>query len=530
MKKRIVVVVVAVVLMLTACGKPKDEQTRPEGSSGYTKYRYYANKKDEKIVQEVYENLITEKYYEMCDEEGKMATSLRSYYDETGKNIQKSVSWGPNDPAVVREYDKRGRLVSETTMYEDETARKIVTTGFVCPEVYINYDMNPIFENVPVLCILQREINTASITTTYTYKGDSYDYSSVRTVTAEGTVLASLELGEGGMLLSEKLDGDNLQYEETYNAADRTAAFQGVIEGERFTGEKRYDAEGRFELISLDAMDEYLHSEVRYEYEGDTHWESTWYQEYEVVFENGEIAAQIGEQLIGKKDSGKKGLHLMYRRQLDPDGRLLVNESYEFDERTGKDVLMFRSTLEVSPDGKTEIVKTRNYWSVDSRVRDEYSEYEERTEYTETETITTFIYDGEVTEIQRVSEPEIPEIAGKVRYTVTETGPESDAPYVTEQYEVCIMDYYSPWWEKWIVYSKTETVGGIKNKIVTATFDEEGHLKEVETHGPVDEYQSYDEDTVFYDEYDAKGRMLKRREVWKSTKMEIITEWEYWEA
>ena len=521
MKKVFCVIVVAAVLMLAACGKKKEEDKRPEGSYGFTKYRYFANAEDNKIVVEEYENLITESFHQVCDNDGKMSSAVRAYYDDTGEHLLKTVEWGATSPAIAKEYDEKGRLLSEKTMFVDETGRTIISNGFQCPNAYIQYSMKPLFGMYLHLQYfspwqLMNTIPSASIVTTYTYKEDSYAYASICSATEEGKVIASLELGEGEIVLSEKLDGDRMQYEETYNEAERTARFEGTIGELKFVGGKRYDAEDRCTLLALDYLNDGIHYEIQFEYEDDGYWENTLFRNFTVTFDNEEAARQAGLMFGDNESPDDEKMHLLYRKKYDSQGFEIISEEYTTRASDGEDTLSFRSTTEHSQDGNRVVSKSRYYWNPE--ISNEYLDTDVIVEYSGNERITTFLSNGEVSSIERVIEEEIPGIVGNVRHTTEE----SDG-FVRETYELSLSDYFNPTRVNLVTYSSFFSEGDVKVKTVSGKFDEEGHLSEVERHS------EEDNDTVTYEEYDAKGRLCKTREVWKSIDSEIITEWEYWD-
>ena len=92
----------------------KEEDTRPNGSYGYKKYRYREEKEKEKILLEEYENLVTETVRNTYDELGVLISTYHAFFDETGEHLLKDISRTIGVTVVTKEYDSLGRCIVET--------------------------------------------------------------------------------------------------------------------------------------------------------------------------------------------------------------------------------------------------------------------------------------------------------------------------------------------------------------------------------------------------------------------------------
>ena len=245
-----IIIVAALVLAMTACGKGGDDRKEeikrfePFGCRKYSTVTDVVSSKvgERKLVGE-YENLGTESTL-ITYADGKTTGITKWYYDETGKKLLKQVVWSEGNATEASEWDTNGRLISYLRKIEDDNPSEDYLSIPLEYDTYESRDylVGRIGGNV---CT---DGNLKELRTEYTYRGDTDEIATIRTVTDRGEVVAYLERGEGDIVLSESWVGpEQMRYDEVYDAATRTG--HGVeLDGEGSISvsiDKTYDESGR---------------------------------------------------------------------------------------------------------------------------------------------------------------------------------------------------------------------------------------------------------------------------------------------
>lgn len=574
------IVLVVLVVSLTACGREKkEEDTRPNGSYGYKKYRYREEKEKEKILLEEYENLVTEAVRNTYDELGVLISTYHAFFDETGEHLLKDISRTIGVTVVTKEYDSLGRCIvekicgdaesgAENTVkgqtylenYSEVAGWRVSTNGLPLPIQYQAFCSNSL-TGIPsyiayglFLGQLMTEPSVKEIRTTYSYRGDTEEITGLRTM-SQDTVIAELELGDGGVVLKETVHAVDLQYEEIYDPSENKATFRGNTDEGSFRGVKEYDSEGRCLSINFYGVD------YRME-QGDTGDRDTNYR-YETTFsykDDGYIQEEA-EYLVNGE--GEPERHLLKHKEYAGNGLLVFSENYTEDEN-GILRVQTQEIYEYAEGGELTKISVRYYWDE----TDGYAMIYEF-EYTENGVISRY-YEGsydageyhlDTKKEDRYEYYDDPSKKGKLLH-ITMTGEEIYAAMrddydllsvnrgsmVAEANAIALQnDYDLPkqdlgvaaagldtWFtsfieeENWVLYSYVISDGGLNVKTIQSKFDDEGRLRELEWQ------ENYDNSTgeagsVFRNEYDEQGRLHISREEIKSVNATIITEWEYWD-
>ncbi|MBR7020537.1 MAG: hypothetical protein IKI15_05735 [Lachnospiraceae bacterium] len=252
MGRKLIVIIVsaALVLAMTACGKGGDdrkEENKRFEPFGWQKYRkvtdVISGKVGERRLVGEYENLGTESTL-ITYEDGKTTGITKWYYDETGEKLLKKVVWSEGNATEASEWDTNGRLISYLRKIEDDNPSEDFLS---IPMEYDTYESRDyLVEKIGGNVCTDSDVK--ELRTEYTYRGDTDEIATIKTVTDRGEVVAYLERGEGDIVLSESWVGSlQLRYDEVYDAVTRTG--HGVeLDGEGGVSaniDKTYDEYGR---------------------------------------------------------------------------------------------------------------------------------------------------------------------------------------------------------------------------------------------------------------------------------------------
>ena len=550
MRKTVAWIVLAALLVsLTACGRKKpEEDPRPAGSYGYKKYRYYEGKEKEKVLLEEYENLVTEATRNTYDEFGELRSSCREYFDETGEHLLKDVYREVGLTVVTKEYDTLGRCISETIAFDEEADADTIALGLEMPVFYLLYCSKSLV-GIPVYSVYgdfrfrlvtgrDTGPEVKELRTTYSYRGDTVEIIGAHSTTDQGVTVGDLEMGDGDIALKESLLTGDLQYEEVYDPSENKASFHGTTEDVEFQGVKEYDSEGRCERIEFNSR-EYMpffaeEREYGYRYETTFLYNEDGYQKEEAEY------VTNGDENLER--------HLLNRSKYNRDGAMILNEGYAEDENDVQQ-LRSQSILEYTEDGNLLRWISRFCWENSYYERREEIEYTDRGFISriceETNDHKTFIT-SDISEEVRVEHLDDPEKKGEHLHITLyreDDAIEAYAVAVPNEYNLPDEDFgavgdsfaswvlYSNFFEgkKWMLYSCVISNGGLNVKTISSEFDEDGRLREVEWQADYDGANRDNSDSVFHDEYDEQGRLCRSRELMKSVNKAIITEWEYFD-
>ena len=304
MNRKIIAVVLMLVLTVASTSCKHDKKNTKE-KNGYRVYRIVTDesgKSGERELIEEYEDLIserTEKEYE----DGELVRLVKWYYDSTGEHLLKKVEWQDRYPTVSDEYDERGRLVCHSEKKEDNNPTE---EQIRLPADCIDYEdreyLKEYFDG-------RWRRSFEELKTEYTYRGDTEEIATIKSVTESGETIYSLERGDGDIILSTMWLGDEkAHYEGKYDSGERKTVLsyfntEGLPSG--YT-EMDYDDSGRCTRIVRYSGEMDLTSETHVEFHSD-----------------GSSVAIFTCYDYPDEFSGET------RYSYDEDGRLLLVEQYE---------------------------------------------------------------------------------------------------------------------------------------------------------------------------------------------------------
>lgn len=488
MGKKVLAVLLAVVLAagMTACrggGKesapePEKEKHEPNG------YRVYLTTTDldgnviqNHVLAAEYEDLFTERtlkeYYMDTNE---LESLVRWYYDESGETLLKRVRWTADEAYLTQsdEFDSKGRKIRESSKQEHEEAP--IQQSPVLPEEYEEYMTSYSVINSFWGYYLELE-DVKELKTEYTYQGDTEKLAGMKTVTENDDLIATVELGEGEIILSLKFSDLTARYEEVYHPGEHIGTWE-LYRKDMWsdnadwelclTGEKEYNESG---LCMLETV--YVNSEngTREKSEEKTYTHDT---------EGRLTKVTVDEYNWGEKVPYSAETYTYYNSGA---------KATALWEYMGEDVTL-------------ETVKEEEY--------DETGETVVEREYSK----------GRISKEILTEYVEEPGIAGRVRKSTWNTYTNGILDQTDEWYEVSMFNGIEE--DEWVTYRSVSVKGKYKTETNESTFDSEGHLVKVNT----GEFSSL--------EYDTRGRLVKQEwvagigENGESEKLELV--YEYWEG
>ncbi|MBP5230696.1 MAG: hypothetical protein ILO68_03115, partial [Clostridia bacterium] len=240
--------VIVLAVVSTACGKGETDKEKYTGKK--RGFRVYVTEKvngvvtSERQLRREYENLGTERTETQYDSEGNVRGLTKEYYDSSGEHLLKKVVWEDGYPTESYEYDLDGRIVREAVKFEHpEDFKSEAALSF--PLIYFQLSQKEFLwiTGLPSYA----DTGVTELKTEYTYFDKSDRLKKVTTVSGDGTVLASFEMGEEDIVLSGFVSGvDNRGYEETYDPDTNTGRCVWITYGmDDRNGVKTYDESGR---------------------------------------------------------------------------------------------------------------------------------------------------------------------------------------------------------------------------------------------------------------------------------------------
>ena len=524
MRKRIIAIVLVLVLIIatTACGK-EEETKKPAGKpSGYRRYvcelDSSGNAVGERMLREEMEDMVSERtYIEYYAEEQQPSEIVKWYFDDSGEHLLKTVKWSFSTyyPTESYEYDWQERLIRHSQKNEGDNLDYYEgeLDYLKIPSEALSYqkktNINPRTEDSDL------RVKARELITEYTYKGDSDQLATMRTVTEDGTEVFRLELGEGDIVLSAVLSGSNTSsYEETYIPEEqrsiwtyRTFAYTYDDNGiehetpELYSGEREYDKSGRCTCsreYRVENEERELCKEVEFTYNEDGMVEVVSFFEYE-----------------GWGDT-------RYTRWYDPDCKMLRVEA-EYIPYYEQPYICYIETYTYHSNGElaTDTYCQRDYDTGEMEV-DSEREYNENGEL-----VARRDYSGKNLCYEKLMNYiKVPGVANTVRHTITRFYAAGINYSTEETYEVCTIDGSE---KEWITYynehsykNPDDTSSSPPDVTVTdkGVFDSDGHLLKIVSEN---EYRNYTY------EYDSQGRLCREINIWQDDGGYEYT-YEYWEG
>ncbi|MBO4651792.1 MAG: hypothetical protein J5649_00540 [Lachnospiraceae bacterium] len=486
---------------------PTATPTPAKKASGFRMYeRSMSGTINDQFLKGEYEDLITERTYKTYSSDGEILELKQWYYDDTGEHLLKMVEWeaAGNTPSRTYEYDLKGRLVCFTEKFEGKHTR--FDGGLDLPkEYYACAEKEYIYARDDMVETLEPDIS--ELRTEYAYREDTGELVSIKSYADEEQV-CSLELGEGDIILSEKLRGRRgSSYEETYNPETRKgtwSAREDDSRGERyvreFTGEKEYDESGRctrnVTYVNINGEESLIEDTVIvYDEEG--------------ALATTNIPNGTPGSLVGIPYDVT--LYVMKTvSRYDHNGRQMKTEEYVIYD--GEMVPYAAETCTRNADGSVASI-TREVYNFDQM---KMCVVEEETYNDVGELICQRSYDpdnGALCYDKTISYTSDPEVAGTVRLEVENgyVSPYREESMREEEYQVCMRDEFGN--DLWVTYLFSGPVGERKY----GTFDAEGHMIR------------YEDGYWDIKEFDTQGRILLKH---ASDSEGIMRKYiyEYWEG
>ena len=502
MYRKITALALAIVLSVvtTACGKGETKTKVPLKKQGF---RIYASEMKQGIVsgerklRREYEDLGTEQTDTQYDDDGAVTEINKCYYDDTGELLLKQVIWEKSSPTKSYEYDRNGHIIRESSKIENPEEEPL--RGLYLPIGVFQFSGKKyLYVDFPS----SSSSDVTELKTEYTYFGDSSRVKSVKTITDDGTVVASFEMGEGDIVISGFLTNGDEQYEETYDPVTGTGTWKYMIYGVvDESGVKTYDSAGR--CVSCTAYSDtwkYLVKEtsVTFDEEG-THAVTKY---YDSDSEEGNLLSHMTELLYDKDERETYLLDMLY----DEDGSVSYGE---------------RRYITYYGNGEEETVSIERWDDETQKMEMDYEiTYDDAGEVIDSYMYGSFGIPGKLSSEKHVRIVDDPAVAGKVKcetttYYVDKAGGLKYDTLTVEQYDVCMTNEYGK--DEWYQYLEVRTRDGDRTEYLTGTFDSDGHLVETEN-----EYSN----TI---EFDQQGRIFREKydNNWEGS---IVTlEYEYWE-
>ena len=521
--KKITAVVLTVVLAacLTACsGGAKDPEKEKEKRkpSGYRCYLIEdPQKPDDRVLVSEYEDLVTEVTYKTYSsyDDHELESVTRWYYDENGEYLLKRVDWSASDSMVTTstEYDTKGRKIRYSEKQEHES-----TADQEKPKIALEYVKY--LPSATDYYYYNAGNDVKELVTEFTYKGDSDKLASMRTVTDSGKEVATVELGDGDIVLFRKFETLIWRLEERYDPDKRTGVWyyynrdypdpentESEEEWERYSyGPNEYDESGRIVRSQMYLFDyystiPYLSEEIVYSYETD-----------------GTVTKTTKNYDALGQDVGAEGTE-----KLDSEGRVLYDLDIVYNS-DGSLAFKAERTYTYHDNGVTASQLERRYNESQKEmctvIDDEFDEGGN--------TIASRSYDsaGNLTEEFTTVDVKTTDIAGKTRCRIW-TAYDREIDYKT--YEVYDIQMSMPCgfedWirtpygtSEWYVYRTvtTDWYGDATANDYNAKFDADGHLLKVDTNLG-----------LTYVEFDTQGRIIH---CFEGGNCEWEYEYEYWEG
>ena len=498
-KMTAVALAIVMIIVTTACGKGGTDRKVPLKKQGFRIYKT-ENKQgivaqERKLIKEL-EDTGTERTFKEYDDDGNVTELVKWYRDDSGEHLLKQVIWNINSPTYSYEFDANGRTIREYKKIEkpeEELLKHLsLPTGIfqhTAKKFLYVYFSDRVGSDV------------TELRTEYTYFGDSERLKTIKTVTNDGTVVASFEMGEEDIVISGFIRNDDESYEETYDPDTNKGTWKHLAYGEVFeSGTKTYDSSGRCVYYSA-------YSDTR----------QYLMEETSAVYDD-EGAQSVTRKFDYDKDAGYLLSHET-RRMYDGDGyeTYVIDQSYDEDGRVTYGEAYHRT---YHKNGKKATVKYESWDDESQEMVLKYEEsYDEDGELTDSYTYGFFGNDGKLSYETHIVLIDAPDVAGKVKHKTVSYYPDKvgDLDYntlIVEEYNVCMTDEYGR--DDWYQYLEVRTTDGDRKEYKKGTFDSDGHLIEV-----TDDYG----DTV---EFDQQGRIFREKyEDWDDTT--VTLEYEYWE-
>lgn len=509
-----IIVTAAFVLAMTACGKGGDDrknETKEYEPFGYRVYRtetepMVAYHGEQELVLE-YESLGTESTWISYDD-GEAYEIRKWYYDETGEKLLKQVYWSLGSLTAASEWDTKGRLIVYSQKIEDDNPSEDYLR---IPMEYNTYDERDYLVNeIGGEKCYDRDVK--ELRTEYTYRGDTDEIATIRTVTDRGDVIAYLERGEGDIVLTEICVGPDLaKYEEVYDAETGTGhGIELYADGDvQEYIDKTYDAFGRCtEIIRTNCVNGFIpcQEQINIVYSGDGSAEATViYLEYDYLPESSELLPSsktcytydTDQRLVKKTISyypwgaeineGELYLDSVENYSYYENGQLKRMESYAVDDETD---LMFLNCAE-------EWDKEGNKISEES-----------------------WISDGCYFGMTTYEYVEDPAVHGRVLHTVMKSYEGHAEPQEVKEYWECNCSVEREF-ETWKEFRREKTYEYEGAATITPIYDEDGYLSGIS-------WSTHDYEDVM--ELDRQGRIV--RDVFEhqlsGSRREDV--YEYWEG
>ena len=510
MEKKLIAIVIAaaLVLALTACGKGgKNKKNEPFGYRKYTITTDSGIEEGRELAEE-YENHGTESTL-ISDDEGKAYDIRKWFYDETGEKLLKEVAWSKGSPTVAKEWDANGRLISYSQKKEEDNDTDF---NLEIPTEYNAYDDREyLVKNIGGKYFTRKSVK--ELQTEITYRGDTDEIATIRTVTDQGDVVASLERGEGDIILSETWEGSyQASYGEAYDEATRTGYGSEQNEDGMICGyiEKTYDENGKLTRVL--------------EYSCTDGWKTLEYDTSIVYSEDGSSQVYRIQYYTYLLRSDSEELAKWYE----------THYSYDADQRLTEEIV-FRYPIweeENYTEKRFDSSKTYTYYENGQLKKEEQYEFDEETSqvypsYTveydkEGNELSEEYYtpDGYYSSVSTYEYTDDPAVCGKVLHTVTKRyGGQEEPKEVTELWK-CSYSVVREY-DSLVTYRREYTGEGVDDVSTTPVYDKDGYLSEIKW-----AMAGYEETT----ELDRKGRIVHNifkdpDDNWSS---EVI--YEYWEG
>lgn len=487
-----IVLVIVITAVSTACGRGGTEKNTGK-KHGVRVYMTVTEDgvvtKERRLIKE-YEDRGTEKTITGYDDDGNVDELTKSYFDDSGEHLLKQVIWERNYPTYSYEYDRAGRLISECQKNENPD-EELITDLRIPSEVLRPIKKQFLYLDFSVL----PNKNVTELKTEYSYFEDSDRLKTIKTVTEDGSVVVSFEMGEEDIVISGFLENYKGRYEETYDPGTNTGTWKYLTSsGKSQFGVKQYDSSGRCVSYTIyDETPQYLlyETSVTYDAEG---------------------AHAVTKRYDRNSEKGTS-LYKLIERVYDKDGleTYLLDMWYDENGNVTDGDAKYRT---YHKNGKTATVKAESWNEQTQAMKKDYETcYDEDGECTD-----TYIY-GNVPYEKHIRQIDYPGVSGKVRCnTVTHHSDGSDNysfnTRVEEQYEVCMTNEYGA--EKWYRFLEVVTTDGEKLEYSFGTFDSDGRLITAKA-----EFSNMVE-------FDQQGRISRKKEdAWDGTVE--VTEYEYWE-
>lgn len=520
MIRKIVAVLIALTLIvaMTACGKGKNPEKNPGTPHGY---RVYLSQQDgsgniigSRILYQEFDDLVTEKsyiQYERNVDEKKPEYIYKWYYDDDGEVLLKSVKWDETMSELTEscEYDFSGRLIRYSVKQESEYSDGDLTGHPGLPEEYMVI-MGILGEedNWLKYTILYREVkgNVKEIRTEYTYQDDSQRIVSVKSVSENGNVIASLERGDGDIIRSASFDYGTCRYEETFDAQNNKSVWKyyddSWTNGEdapltlRYDGEKEFDETGRC-----------VHY-VRYDHDSDG--ERGLSEEAHFTHDSSGRTATIQFFFGGETVYSESVL------QFDSEDRMVKEETFLLEGELRPDEV---KTISYHDNGTVAVENVEQWEGNKGRITPyQYREYEEDG----TLLNERYYRNGELVLEQKTEYLEKQGIAGTIKQ-VNQTYYDSNSGEVTSAETALYVKAKLGNEEDWIIYSLSIVrADGTTEEHYRSKFDEKGRLIEAEMQ----------DGALFELEYDDQGRIVREIVTYKNDAYTAVNvfEYEYWEG